>query len=282
MLHPFLPEGLGPQTPGERELRHALGSQTVLQAKCTRVGEDGFVLALGDGLEGCIPWDEIGDGRPGKSLCFQTVSFAPGGRVLCSRRKAQEEARSFFFSALLPGDILQVRVRTAGKAGCFCDVGCGIPALLPISRCCISRLESAAQLHRPGEVICAALWKIDDARGRILLTGRETLGAWEEEAALFRQGQTVTGVARSVQPYGVFVELTPNLCGLAEPFPGVQPGQPVRVFIRAIVREKHKIKLNLLEVLPGSPPLPAKRYAVTSGHLRKWEHYPGSRTVTVF
>ena len=41
------------------------------------------------------------------------------------------------------------------------------------------------------------------------------LGTWAENAALFSPGQTVTGVVRSVEDYGIFVELTPNLAGLA-------------------------------------------------------------------
>ncbi len=46
---------------------------------------------------------------------------------------------------------------------------------------------------------------------------RELLGTWQENAARFRAGQTVTGVVRTVTDYGAFIALTPNLCGLAEP-----------------------------------------------------------------
>lgn len=34
---------------------------------------------------------------------------------------------------------------------------------------------------------------------------------------MFQPGETVTGTVRSIETYGVFVELTPNLAGLAEP-----------------------------------------------------------------
>ena len=52
---------------------------------------------------------------------------------------------------------------------------------------------------------------------RICLSQRELLGTWEENAALFSQGETVAGVVRSVESYGIFVELTPNLAGWRSP-----------------------------------------------------------------
>ena len=30
-------------------------------------------------------------------------------------------------------------------------------------------------------------------------------------------GETVGGIVRSIEPYGIFIELAPNLAGLAEP-----------------------------------------------------------------
>ena len=52
--------------------------------------------------------------------------------------------------------------------------------------------------------------------GRISLSHKELLGTWEENAERFCAGETVSGIIRSVENYGAFVELTPNLAGLAE------------------------------------------------------------------
>ena len=41
----------------------------------------------------------------------------------------------------------------------------------------------------------------------------------------FAPGEAVPGIVRGVKEYGVFVELAPNLAGLAEPCSGVTPGQ---------------------------------------------------------
>ena len=151
-----------------------------------------------------------------------------------------------------------------------------------LNRCCISRLQSGAALFSPGQEIRVAVLWMDAQRGFIHLTGRELLGTWEENAEKYRQGQIVPGVVRAKMPYGLFIELLPNLSGLAEPTEGIAEGDAVRVRIRAILPQKHKIKLTILEKLPAPPPRISPEYFITSGHIGKWEYYPGSRAVTYF
>ena len=127
------------------------------------------------------------------------------------------------------------------------------------------------------------LRSLDPVQRRVWLTQRELLGTWEENAARFRPGQTVAGVVRARQPYGVFISLTPNLSGLAAPDDTLQPGQPVCVFIKAIQPETLKIKLCVLHTLDSLPAQPL-RYMKTEGHLDIWRY--GSpelaKIITVF
>ena len=151
-----------------------------------------------------------------------------------------------------------------------------------IDRCCVSRLRSAKERFQAGQAIYAAVLAADDQTGQIHLTGRELLGTWEENAALFRPGQTVPAVVRSVMPYGLFIELAPNLSGLAEPQDGLAPGDAVSVYIRSIQADRHKIKLTVLEQLPSGATVPPYRYFISSGHIDRWEYYPRSAAVTLF
>ena len=147
----------------------------------------------------------------------------------------------------------------------------------------VSRITHCNQRFSPGQKIYAAILGVDREARRISLTHRELLGTWAENAAGFRAGQAVTGIVRSVQPYGAFIELTPNLSGLAEPEDGLEPGQLVSVYIRSILPEKQKIKLTVLEQLdPRNVPPQLLRYYRTVGRLDRWEYAPGSGTVTVF
>ena len=54
--------------------------------------------------------------------------------------------------------------------------------------------------------------------GRVSLSHKELLGTWSENAAMFSAGETVAGIVRSVEEYGVFVGAFPQprrACGTA-------------------------------------------------------------------
>ena len=294
-MHPYRPEGSFTEVPSPELLRKYAGTDKVFQAACTKCDEHlNLHVDLGN-LKGIIPRDETTLGltegrvkeiaivsRVGKPVCFQVLSFDRRGTVILSRKAAQAEAKNYFFSVLHPGDIISARVQNTSPLGVFCDIGCGFTALMRISRCCVSRLKDASALFHPGQELLTAVYQIDDDRGHIELTGRELLGTWEENASLFRPGQTVTGTVRSIMPYGMFIELTPNLSGLAEPKEGLSPGDRVSVYIRSIQPQQHKIKLSLLEVLPPAVVPPRLQYFIESGSLKQWEYYPGSKAITVF
>ena len=126
---------------------------------------------------------------------------------------------------------------------------------------------------------------VDRERRRITLTHRELLGTWMENASRFQPGETVRGIVRSVQPYGSFVELTPNLSGLADNREDLAAGDAVSVFIRSIRPQRMKIKLQVLEKLPPAEGPTPLTYQITDGQLAQWVYSPPGceRTVeTVF
>lgn len=294
-MQPYRPEGQYASPPSPESLRRGADSGEIFQAMCVKCDEfHNLHVDLGT-IQGLIPREEaalgIAEGRTkefailsrvGKPVSFQVLDFDHNGTAILSRRAAQAEARSYSLSALRPGDVIPAVVQNPADFGLFCDIGCGFPALMRIDRCCVSRLRSTADRFRVGQSIYAAILSADDETGQISLTGRELLGTWEENAANFRAGQTVTGIVRSSMPYGLFVELAPNLSGLCEPDSRAAVGDTVSVYIRSIQADRHKIKLNILDVLPQSAAIPRMEYFITSGHLETWEYYPGSGTVTHF
>ena len=52
------------------------------------------------------------------------------------------------------------------------------------------------------------------------------------------------------EDYGAFVELSPNLAGLAEPKEGIRPGQQASVYIKNIIPSRMKIKLIIIVLIP--------------------------------
>ena len=50
-----------------------------------------------------------------------------------------------------------------------------------------------------------------------------------------------------MESYGAFVELAPNLAGLAESKEGIKVGEQASVFIKNIIPERMKIKLIIID-----------------------------------
>ena len=113
-----------------------------------------------------------------------------------------------------------------------------------------------------------------DSNLRVLLSHKELLGTWEENASAFHAGDTVTGIIRSTENYGVFVELTPNLAGLAEFTPYAVQGGGASVFIKSINPEKMKIKLIIVETQDEPAELKPIKYFITEGHIDFWQYSP--------
>lgn len=88
--------------------------------------------------------------------------------------------------------------------------------MLPIEHISVSRISHPKERFRPGQKILAAVRSIDREKRRITMTHKELLGTWMENASWFHPGETVRGEVRSVKEYGSFIELAPNLSGLAD------------------------------------------------------------------
>lgn len=290
----YAPEGLYPiGIPTPEMLRHASGTNAIFQAVCVKCDEyHNLHVDLGS-IQGLIPRQEAAMGiaegntkeiailsRVGKPVSFQVLGFTSSGTAILSRRCAQEEAVKYIFSTYRPGDILPAVVQSIASFGAFCDIGCGFTALMTIDRISTCRISHCNQRFSVGQKIFAAILSMDD--GKVTLTHRELLGTWAENAAHFRPRQTVSGIVRGVQPYGTFIELAPNLSGLADTNPDLESGQQVSVFIRSMIPQRQKIKLTVLEPLPAPLPLRPLHYYKTSGHIDHWEYVPGSKTTTYF
>lgn len=217
--------------------------------------------------------------RVNKPVCFKITSLerAPGGAVIpmLSRRDAQVECMEAYVKKLLPGDVIDGRVTHLDSFGCFVDIGCGLPSLIPIDAISISRISHPRDRFSPGQAIKVIVRGVDE-NGRISLSHKELLGTWEENAALFSPGETVSGVVRSVESYGVFVELAPNLAGLAEPREGTAVGQQASVYIKSLIPERMKVKLILVDSFDGPLPLRETRYFLDTKHIDRWRYSPES------
>ena len=293
----YLPEGYLIETPknknilsGIENLKEAQKNKTILEAVATVCNaKHDLILDLG-AIRGIIPRNEGAIGiesgetrdialisRVGKPVCFIITGFEKekNGRLtaICSRKAVQEECTANYLEKLVPGDVIPAVVTHMENFGCFADIGCGIPSLLPIDSISVSRISHPSDRFRSGEKIFAVV-SGRDSSGRICISHKELLGTWEENAEKFSPGETVGGIIRSVEDYGVFVELAPNLAGLAESCPRLHPGQKACVYIKSLIPDKMKIKLIIVDAFEseGEPDLP--EYFIRNGHIDFWQYSP--------
>ncbi|WP_028509112.1 S1 RNA-binding domain-containing protein [Ruminococcus sp. NK3A76] len=209
--------------------------------------------------------------RVGKPVCFVPLSVGAGGaHAVLSRRAAQQRCTQEYLSLLSAGDIIDACVTHLEPFGAFADIGCGICSLIPIDAISVSRIAHPADRFYNGMPIKAVVKGREG--GRICLSHKELLGTWEQNAERFTQGETVSGIIRSVESYGVFIELAPNLAGLAEPFEGAKAGMSASVYIKAIIPEKMKIKLIVVDVFDSPAGTPEIEYFTRSGRLGRWDY----------
>lgn len=216
--------------------------------------------------------------RVGKAVCFKILGFdeIDGEKVaLLSRKQAQRECMENYLMTLAAGDVIDATVTHLEPFGAFLDIGCGIVSLMSIDCISVSRISHPRDRFFTGMQIKAAVKSIDYETGRIYMTHKELLGTWQENADAFCIGQTVSGIVRSIEPYGIFVELAPNLAGLAEYREDIAAGQTAAVYIKNIIPEKMKVKLVIVDTFP-SPEMQEKRfdYKIEDGHIEKWVYSP--------
>lgn len=201
-----------------------------------------------------------------KEWCGKRTAFL-------SRKRVQEDFLSNGLTKLSPGDIIDARITHLENFGAFCDIGCGINALLPIDNISVSRIPHPSVRFNTGDDI-KAIVKSFDEEGRVTLSHKELLGTWEENASFFKVGETVSGIVRSIENYGVFVELTPNLSGLAEYSSEVEEGQQTSVYIKSIIPEKMKFKLIIVDSFDARYPRKKPKYFINGGHLEHFRYSP--------
>ncbi len=288
----FPPEGLRPRPAlSLQELYRAVECGTILEAvvqRCDAAHDLHIPLGSAKGIlprdEVLSPWVSGADrdisilSRVGKPTCFRIRSITAdekgGATALLTRRQVQDEALEWSLEHLRPGAVISAVVTHLEPFGVFADIGCGIVAMLPIEYISVSRIAHPADRFQVGQHILAAVRSVDRQRRRFTLTHKELLGTWLENASFFRPGETVQGIVRSVKEYGAFVELSPNLSGLADTREPLVPGERVSVYIRSIRPERMKIKLQVIDRLPPEPlPLPV-RYRITDGCLDRWVYSP--------
>ena len=152
-------------------------------------------------------------------------------------------------SNLKPGMIINGIVKNIKPYGAFIEIKNGVTGFLRIDDISISRMKSPTERFKIGQNVKIMVKSIEEEKNRINFTYKELLGNWDENVQLYKEKSFVKGIVKGSDKFknGLFIELTPNLVGMAEYQEGYNYGQEVNVYIKKILKDKKKIKLEIIK-----------------------------------
>lgn len=262
----FMPEGwnISDYDITKEQLTNAMSTGEILQGKVNKCDSNyNLYVQLGDSITGIIPREEVEavnideTGFPKPNICiskvnkyvqFKVKDIDSKNNFILSRKEVGKDVLQWISNDLKEGMIVNGIVRSMQPYGVFVEIGGGIVALLHIEDISIARIKTPAERLKIGQKINVMIKYIDRKLDRVILTYKELLGTWDDNVKDFQEGETVTGIAREIEKSknGIFIELKPNLVGMAEYKEGIEYGQNVDVYIKKIIPDRKKIKLLIV------------------------------------
>lgn len=262
----FMPEGwvVNETDITKEQLADAISTGEILQGKVNKCDSNyNLYVDFGNDVKGVIPREEVEavnideTGFPKPNICtskvnryvqFKVKDIDSKNNFILSRRAVGEDALNWMTNELQEGMVVNGIVKSMQPYGVFVEIGGGIVGLLHIEDISVARIKTPAERLKIGQKINVMIKSIDRKLERVILTYKELLGTWEDNVKDFNEGQTVKGIARETEKFknGIFIELKPNLVGMAEYKEGIEYGQNVDVYIKKIIPDKRKIKLLLV------------------------------------
>lgn len=247
------------------ELQNIKNTQQVLDMYIESIDENlNMIGKVGKDIKAMIPRDEassiVGNegvveekyivNKKGKILpvCIKEIIENEDGsfELVMSKKILELKVRRWMYVHLKPGIKLRGIVVGLKDYAAFVDVGGGVTGILKLPDISDSRLANSADVFKLGQRIEVVVKKYDRDTGRIELSYKELQGGFDENIKKFKEGDIVDGVVRNRIKTGVFVEIAPNVIGIAEHVNGIEYGQNVLVSIKKINLERKKVKLIII------------------------------------
>jgi len=217
---------------------------------------DVLVLDL-DGLKGVILKKEVDANLKLKSLVnfvgrevFFVVTKVDhaSGIVFCSRAIAQKITEEEIMNRLQDGEAFNAQIINILKYGAYVEIE-GVTGLLK-NVDFAEDYTTISEMMSVGDFIQVKMKRFSK-NGRILF---EAVKKYKSPTIMsidsFEKNQVVLGVVRSIKPWGVFVQIAPNLDALCSPDAvELEEDMKVSVKITKVITEEKKVRGKILNVL---------------------------------
>lgn len=183
-------------------------------------------------------------------------------KLIVSEKAAMEEKQKELISQYKIGDVVEGTVTGVVDFGVFVEFGPKLEGLVHISELAWQRIDDPREMVKLGDHVNAKIIQIDGTK--ISLSIKRLLDdPWKHAVERYRVGQAVKGKVLKINPFGAFVELDPEIHGLAhiseladkmvrDPNDVVSVGKTYTFKILTIDPEHHRLGLSLKAMKAGA------------------------------
>ena len=244
----------------------------VIEGVVASVSGDEALVDLGGRSAGVLSLREAGGEGTDVAVGDRVVAAVvqpegPDGRVVLSTRRARSRRQWTHMSELeKSGELVEAQVVEANRGGLVVDVG--LRGFVPLSQLGSVGSLAATESGAVPDALRAYIGKrlplkvieADQRRDRLILSEKAAAQQLrrrrkEEASSELNEGQVLEGKVASVTTFGIFVDVG-SADGLVhrseitwdkgiEPTTLYHPGDPVRVLVTAVDREKGRISLSI-------------------------------------
>lgn len=179
-------------------------------------------------------------------------------KLIVSEKVAWEEKQKDVIANYKVGTVVEGVVTAITDFGAFVSFNDNLEGLVHISEIAWQRIDDPRKFLEPGEEIKAQIINIDGSK--IFLSMKSLIAdPWKNVFAKYNEGDIVEGKVLKVNPFGLFVELDPDIHGLAhiselstkpvvDPYEIAKPGETRKFRILSIEPNKHRLGLSIKAV----------------------------------
>ncbi|MBI4272772.1 S1 RNA-binding domain-containing protein [Candidatus Uhrbacteria bacterium] len=176
-------------------------------------------------------------------------------KLIVSEKAAWEIQHKDMMMQYKVGDAIEGTVSVITPFGAFVQFGDSLEGLVHISELAWQRIDDPRDVVRQGQNIRAEIIKIDGPK--VFLSMKKLIDdPWKHVKDRYNVGQKVRGKVLKVNPFGLFVELDPEIHGLAhvselsnkavaDPHGIAKPGDMLEFMVISVEPEEHRLGLSL-------------------------------------
>lgn len=183
-------------------------------------------------------------------------------KVIVSEKAVWEDRQKNIISRYQIGQVVTGEVSALADFGAFIKFDI-LEGLVHISEIAWQRIDHPRDLLKVGDQVKAEIIGIEGSK--IFLSMKKLIDdPWKDVAKKYQVGQKVKGLILKANPFGFFVELDPDIHGLAhiselsrKPVKDVteigKPGETIEFMVVSVEPEQHRLGLSLKALEEGMP-----------------------------